>query len=275
MKLCTWNVNSIKARLPNILEWVQANTPDILLLQEIKTINDAFPTLEFEDMGYNCALNGQKTYNGVAILSRYPPEDIITALPGDPEDTQARYIEAVISIPTPEYARPAAYVSATIPERMALRVASIYVPNGQSPDSDKFAYKMRFLERLAIHAKTLLEYDELLILGGDYNIAPADIDVWDAKKLRGSTCFHPDEQRHFRVLEQLGLIDIYRASHPETQAYSWWDYRGGSWEHNHGMRIDHLMASPRTADCIREAGMDDGPRAKSKASDHIPVWCTL
>lgn len=258
-KIATWNVNSIKSRLPHLIEYLRGdNAPDILLLQELKCTNDTFPYMEIEDAGYNIAAHGQKTYNGVAILSRYPIDDVIKELPGETEDDHARYIEAVISL-----------------DKKAIRVASIYVPNGQSPDSDKFQYKMRFFDRLYNHINNLLQYDEALILGGDYNVAPGNIDVYDPKELNGTTCFHIDERRKFHKLLGLGLTDAYRAIHNNKQQFSWWDYRAGCWQGNKGMRIDHLLLSPEAADMLANSDIYMEPRGKEKPSDHTPVWCSL
>ncbi len=258
IKIATWNVNSIKARLPNAIKWLKESQADVVLLQEIKCITDNFPYTEIEELGYNIVAHGQKTYNGVAILSKFPIEDVVKGLAGDESDEQARYIEAVISV-----------------EGSAIRVASIYVPNGSSPDSDKFIYKMKFFDRLRSHAKELLRYDEILILGGDYNVAPTDIDVYDPESLSGSICFHPDEQEKFRSLEYVGLTDAFRAKYPDSVQYSWWDYRGGGWQNNKGMRIDHLMLSPQAADMLVACEVDDNVRGGEKASDHAPVCCTI
>ncbi len=266
LTIATWNVNSIKARMPNVLAWVREAKPDILLLQELKCLEEAFPALEFEDLGYNLAIHGQKTYNGVAILSKFPIEDVAKGLPGDENDQEARYIEAVISLPRP---------TANDKRPAILRIASVYVPNGQSPESEKFQYKLKFLERLREHMKTLLTYDEMLVIGGDYNVAPEDIDVCDPGALRGTVCFHPEEQKRLRSILHLGMTDVWRAAHPNEQGFSWWDYRGGGWERNHGMRIDHLLLSPQAADCVQETGIDAAVRGEAKASDHVPVWCTL
>jgi exodeoxyribonuclease III len=258
MKIATWNVNSIKARLPNALEWLREAKPDVVLLQELKCVNEAFPAMEIEELGYNIALNGQKTYNGVAILSKYPLEDIITTLPGEPEDTQARYIEAVVSV-----------------GKEAVRVVSVYVPNGQDPTSDKFPYKLRFMDRLVSHMETLLSYDEKLVIGGDYNVGHQDIDVFDADKIRGIVCFHPEEQKRFRTMLNLGLTDVWRSLNPSEKRFSWWDYRGGGYSKNEGLRIDYLLLSPQAVDTVRASGMDEDTRTREKASDHIPVWCEL
>ena len=258
IKIATWNVNSIKARLENVLGWLKEAAPDVVLLQETKTIDENFPELEIGDLGYNIAVSGQKTYNGVAILSKFPIDDVSKKLPGDPEDVEARYIEALISV-----------------GENVVRVASVYVPNGQEPGSEKFKYKLKFLERLKKHAEKLLTYDEKLVIGGDYNCAPFDIDVYDAKHLRGTTCFHPDEQTRLRAMLNMGLTDVWRTANPDKMAFSWWDYRGGGFQHNKGMRIDHLLLSPQAADITSDVGMDEKQRGMEKASDHIPVWCEL
>lgn len=256
--IATWNVNSVKSRLQHLMHYLDEAKPDILLLQELKCTEENFPFLEVEDKGYNVAVYGQKTYNGVAILSKYSLEDVQKGIPGY-EDEQARYIEAVVTVGDE-----------------AMRVASVYVPNGQSPDSDKFAYKMHFLERLEAHCKTLLTYEEKLIIGGDYNIAPQMMDVHAPKQLEGSICYHPKERARFRQFEHLGLTDAYRVLYPtESDCFSWWDYRGGAWQQNKGYRIDHLMLSPEAADALQDAGIDKTPRGWEKASDHTPVWAEI
>ncbi len=258
MKIATWNVNSIRQRIAHLLAFLDTQKPDIVLLQETKVENDKFPIMEIEERGYNLALHGQKTFNGVAILSKYPLEDIVTALPGDEADAQARYIEAVVSI-----------------RGSAVRIASVYVPNGQSPDSEKFPYKLRFLERLAAHAQHLLRYQEVLVVGGDYNVAPAAEDVYDPKGQEGTVCFHPEERKRFHALLHLGLYDAWRNLHPQDHAYSWWDYRGGGFVNDKGMRIDHLLLSPEALDCLGDCSMLREERATENPSDHIPVLATL
>ena len=259
IKIASWNVNSAKSRLNHLTSYLKSdNSPEILLLQEIKCTTDKFPYLEIEDLGYNVVAHGQKTYNGVAILSKYPIEDVITDLPGDDSDEQARYIEALISI-----------------DSKALRVASVYVPNGNTVGSDKFNYKLNFLDRLYNHTKTLLSYDEILAIGGDYNIAPKSIDVYDPDKLDGSICYHIEERKKFRALEGLGLTDSYRFFHPDKSQYTWWDYRAGAWQKNKGYRIDHFLISPEALDLCISSDVDLKPRDKEKPSDHTPVWLKL
>jgi exodeoxyribonuclease-3 len=239
VKIASWNVNSIKARLPRVLEWLEQAAPDVALLQEIKTETDAFPFLEIEELGYNLAVSGQKTYNGVAILSKFPLEDVARRLPGDEDDTQARYVEALSAGPAP------------------VRLASIYLPNGNPVDSEKFAYKLDWMERLRAHAAGLLKLEEAFVLGGDYNVAPTDDDVYDPDAWRDDALCRPESRARFRAILNLGLTE------------------GGAWAKDLGLRIDHLLLSPQAADRLTASGIDKGPRAKPKASDHTPVWCEL
>lgn len=258
MKIVTWNVNSVRARLPNVIEWIEETQPDVILLQEIKCQQDAFPYETFEDLGYNIAVHGQKTFNGVAILSKTPLEDITRGLPTFPEDPQARYIEAVVST-----------------KDGAMRVASVYVPNGQAVGSDKFAYKMTFLENLRAHLNELLSYDEAIIIGGDYNIAPTDQDVHDPVAWHNEILCSPQERQKFQTLLNTGYHDGVRLMYDDNNPgpFSWWDYRSGAWQRNNGLRIDHLLLSSQAVDKLKGAGVDAPTRAKEKASDHAPVWC--
>lgn len=256
--IATFNVNSVKARLQNLLAWLDAAQPSIVLLQELKCVDEAFPAMEIEERGYNIAVHGQKTYNGVAILSKFPLDDITRGLAGDPADEQARYIEAVASIPGG-----------------ALRVASAYVPNGQAVDSDKFPYKLNFYARLRAHWAERLTYNEIAVLGGDFNVAPAPIDVYDPVALDGSVCYHPLERERLNALMHLGFTDAFRTLHPQKQQFSWWDYRANGYERGHGLRIDHLLLSPIAADTLTACIIDEDPRTKDKPSDHAPVICTL
>ena len=253
MKIITWNVNSIGARLQHLLAYLKDQAPDIALLQETKTVNENFPRMEIEDLGYNIAIHGQKSYNGVAILSKYPIEDIMTTLPGDANDIEARYIEAVVK---------------------DFRLASVYVPNGMEVGHDKFRYKLKFLERLRDHAQTLLQYNEKLVLGGDYNVAPQAIDTYDPSN-DGAICYHPAERSRFHAIEYLGLTDAFRAANPEKQKFSWWDYRAGAFQQNKGLRIDHLLLSAEAADSLKSCDIDTTLRVLDKPSDHTPVWCEI
>lgn len=256
--IATFNINSIKARLPNLLAWLDANPIDILLLQELKCVDEAFPAMELEDKGYNLAIHGQKTYNGVAICSKFPLEDVVRGLPDGDGDEQARYIEAVANIPGG-----------------VLRVASAYVPNGQDVASDKFPYKLKFFERLRQHWESVLPYNEPAVLGGDFNCAPAPIDVHDPALLDGTVCYHPAERERLRALMHLGLYDAYRLKHPQAKQFSWWDYRAGGYERGHGLRIDHLLLSAMAADKLVDCVIDEVPRQAERPSDHAPVIATL
>jgi exodeoxyribonuclease III len=258
ISIATFNVNSVKARLPNLLAWLDASRTDIVLLQELKCVDDAFPAMEIEERGYNIAIHGQKTYNGVAILSKFPLDDVVRGLGGDDADEQARYIEAVVSV-----------------QGGALRVASVYVPNGQDVTSDKFPYKLKFLERLRAHWAQRLTYHEVAVLGGDFNVAPAPMDVYDAAALDGSVCYHPAERERLRALMHLGFYDAFRVAHPTKQQFSWWDYRGNGYERGQGLRIDHLLLSPMAADKLVGCEIDEAPRREEKPSDHAPVVCRL
>jgi exodeoxyribonuclease-3 len=251
--IATWNVNSVKARLSHLLEWLREAKPEVVLLQETKCVDNDFPRLELESLGWHLALRGQKSYNGVAILSRHAIVDIVASLAGD--GGESRYIEAKLN--------------------NGLRVASIYVPMGQSTESDRFPFKLAFLDAVHRRATALLAGDEAIVLGGDYNVAPEEGDVFDVSAMEGQVLFHPEERRRYRKLQFLGLTDAYRALNPLPHRYSWWDYRGGAWQRDLGLRIDHLLLSPQAADRLEASGIDKTPRGWEKASDHTPVWCRL
>ena len=255
MKVATWNVNSIRARLPVAVDWVDQAKPDVILLQETKVLPEQFPAEPFEERGYNLAVQGEAGgRNGVAILAKSPLEDVLDHLPGEPDDNEARYIEALVR---------------------GVRVASVYVPNGTTVGSERFAYKLDFLDRLREHAAARLEDEECLIIGGDYNVAPAPLDVFDPNALEGTICYHPDERARLRALLYLGLYDAYRIIEPRTTAYTWWHYQGRSWKANQGLRIDHLLLSPQAVDQLETCAIDREVRAAKATSDHAPVWCTL
>ena len=255
MKIATFNVNSVKARLPRVIEWLIEAAPDVALLQEIKTQTKAFPYLEIEALGYNTAILGQKSYNGVAILSKRPIEDVQEGLPGDPSDDQARYLEATVD---------------------GLRVASIYLPNGNPVESDKYPYKLAWMERLIAHvSETLLPSEQPFALGGDYNVIPADGDVYDPAGWADDALCRPDTRANFRALLHLGLTEAWRALHGEIGEYSFWDYQRGRWPRDEGLRIDHFLLSPHAADRLVACEIDCTPRGKEKASDHTPVWCEI
>ena len=254
MRIATWNVNSIKARLPRVLEWLEEAGPDVVLLQELKVIDEAFPGEPIEDLGYNIATHGQKTYNGVAILSKHPIEDVRRGLPGDDADEQARYIEATVA---------------------SVRVASIYLPNGNPVDTEKFPYKLSWMQRLIDHVGSQLELEEALVLGGDYNVCPEDLDCHNPQGFANDALCRPESRALFRTLMYLGLTEAYRALRPGVQAYSYWDYSAGAWQKDNGLRIDHLLLSAQAADRLRDVDIDKSPRGKERPSDHTPVWVEL
>ncbi len=254
MKIATWNVNSIGARLPTVLGWLTDAAPDVACLQEIKCVTEAFPTDAVEELGYTCAVHGQKSYNGVAILSKAPMTDVRRGLPGDEDDDQARYIEAVIETPAG-----------------AMRVASIYLPNGNPIDSPKFAYKLRWLDRLRAHAATLSLLEEPLVLAGDYNVIPRDVDVHDPAAWAEDALLQPQSRAGLRALTWLGLTDAYEAVDGRAHQYTFWDYQGGAWPKDHGVRIDHLLLSAQAADRLDSVEIHRSARAMDKPSDHAPV----
>ncbi|WP_042703381.1 exodeoxyribonuclease III [Azospirillum sp. B506] len=254
MKIATWNVNSAKARLPLITNWLRTASPDVVLFQEIKCETAAFPTAAFEELGYHVNAVGQKAYNGVALLSKAPAEKMLTRLPGEPEDEQARYVEATVS---------------------GVRIASLYLPNGNPAPGEKFAYKLRWMDRLYDHASSLLAQEIPVVLGGDYNIIPEARDVFSPQAFAGDALFRPESRAKFRALLNLGLTEAYRALHDDDRAYTFWDYQAGSWPRDNGLRIDHFLLSPQAADRLAGCTIDRGPRGLEKASDHTPVILEL
>ncbi len=258
MKIATWNVNGIKARIEQVKSWLAASSVEIVCLQEIKSVDQGFPSEEIEALGYNVATNGQKGFNGVALLSRLPLEDVSRGLPGDLADTQARYIEAVVSLPA-----------------ASLRVASIYLPNGNPVGTEKFAYKCRWMDRLIAHASELLQQEAPLALAGDFNIIPDPIDAREPQAWIDDALFQPESRAAWRRCLALGLTDALRACEPGAGVYSFWDYQAGAWQKDRGIRIDHLLLSPQAADHLIAAGVDRGPRGGEKPSDHTPVWAEL
>lgn len=257
MKIATWNVNSIKARLPTVLEVLKSIDCDVLCLQEIKCETDGFPYMEIEELGYNCAVHGQKSYNGVALLSKHPLEDVQKGLPGNEEDDQARYIEALVMSETP------------------VRVGGIYLPNGNPAPGDKFAYKLGWMAHLLAHAENLLKQEEAFVLAGDYNIIPRDVDCWDISVWRDDALARPDARAAFQKLKWLGLTEAFEATDGRAHEYSFWDYQGGAWPKGHGIRIDHLLLSPQAADRLEGVEIYKKARAMDKPSDHVPVIATL
>jgi exodeoxyribonuclease-3 len=254
MRIATWNVNGIKARLDNLLAWLAAEAPDVCCLQEVKSADAEFPAQPLEDAGYNVAVYGQKGFNGDANLSKFPLDEVIRGLPGEAGDDQARYLEAVVSA-----------------GGRAVRVASIYLPNGNPPDSDKFPYKLAWMDRLIAHTRRLLALEEPFFLCGDYNAIPEPRDARRPEDWVKDALFLPATREKFHTLLHLGLTDAVRQSLPGDGVYTFWDYQAGAWQKDNGIRIDHILMSPQAADLFRSARIDRHVRAWEKPSDHVPV----
>ena len=258
MRIATWNVNSIKQRLNSALTWLGERKPDIVCLQETKCVDDAFPREAFESLGYNLAVHGQKTFNGVALLSKFPFDDVTNGLPGDHTDDHARFIEAVVST-----------------ANGALRVATIYLPNGNPPDTEKYSYKLGWMKRLSAYARERLSLGEPLILAGDFNVIPEAADARNPQAWLSDALFLPQTRSQFRELMNFGLTDAVRATSDDPGLYTFWDYQAGSWQKNNGIRIDHMLLSPEAADRLTDVGIDRHVRTWEKPSDHVPVWLDL
>ena len=252
MKIASFNVNSIRARLPNITDWLAAFSPDVVCLQEIKAQDEQFPITEIEAAGYHAAVVGQKSYNGVAILSRTPITTRLRALPGDTEDEQARYVE--------------------VETEAGFIVGGLYLPNGNPVPGPKFDYKLAWMDRLIDHAQALLRTEQPFVLCGDYNVIPTGADVYDPRAMAGDALGRPESKDRFYRLLNLGLTDSFRVFDPRPGQFSYWDYQRGAYDKDHGWRIDFILASPQAADRLTGAGIDRSPRAQEKASDHTPVW---
>jgi len=258
MRVATWNVNSVKQRLDNLLAWLSERQPDIVCLQETKCIDDAFPREPIESLGYNVAVHGQKAFNGVAILSKFPFEEVTPRLPGDQRDDHARFLEAVISV-----------------AGGVLRMASIYLPNGNPPEGEKYAYKMDWMDRLIHYVNDRLAQEEPLVLAGDYNVIPSALDARNPGAWAADALFLPRTREKFRTLGALGLTDAVRAGSDSGGLYTFWDYQAGAWQKNNGIRIDHILLSPQAADRLVKVDIDRHVRAWEKPSDHVPVVADL
>lgn len=258
MKIASFNINGIKARAQALPDWLDEATPDVVLLQEIKSIDDAFPRELFEDRGYRVETHGQKSFNGVAILSRLPLEDVSRGLPGDDSDEQARYIEATVT-----------------GDHMALRVCGLYLPNGNPTPGPKYDYKLAWMQRLHARAQTLLSAETPFLMAGDYNIIPQDEDAKRPEIWQQDALARPESRQAFREIVNLGLTDAFRAQVPGPGHYSFWDYQAGAWNKDDGIRIDHILLCPYAADRLRAVGIDKEIRAREKPSDHVPVWAEL
>lgn len=253
MRIATWNINGIKARLPVLMQWLEQQKPDVVCLQEIKTLDDAFPRAEIEALGYNVETHGQKSWNGVAILSRVPFDEVHRGLPGDDADEQSRLIEGVFSV-----------------EGGVVRVCNIYLPNGNPVDTEKFPYKLGWMERLISFAEQRLALEEPFILLGDFNLIPTRLDVHDPEAWWGDALYRPESLEKFRALSHLGLTDAVR-SVSDKPCYTFWDFQAGAWRRDAGIRIDHLMLSPQAADRLDGVTIHRDVRGWDKPSDHVPV----
>ncbi len=257
MRIATWNVNSVNARLETVVRWFEEAKPDVACLQEIKCVDEKFPTEAFERLGYNVAVHGQKSYNGVALLSKTPLEDVRKGLPGDDSDEQARYIEAVISGPEP------------------VRVGCLYLPNGNPVETEKFGYKLAWMARLNARARELLALEEAFVLTGDYNVIPEPRDAEFPNNWVGDALFQPESRAAFRALKNLGLTEAYLQADGAPGAYTFWDYQAGAWQRNNGIRIDHALLSPQAADRLTGVSIHRDVRAWEKPSDHVPLVVEL
>lgn len=255
MKIASFNINGIKARLPALLDWLDEAQPDIALLQEIKSVDEGFPHEPFEERGYNVATHGQKGFNGVAILSKHPLEDVSRGLPGDDSDEQARWIEATV-----------------VGDIAAMRVCGLYLPNGNPAPGPKYDYKLGWMRRLEARARDLLDSEEPFLLAGDYNVIPQDEDAKRPEAWREDALALPDSRAAFRRLVNLGLTEAFRARVQGPGHYTFWDYQAGAWNRDDGIRIDHFLLSPQAADMMTDCGIDKEIRAREKPSDHVPIW---
>ena len=258
MKIATFNINGIKARLPALTDWLTEAQPDVALLQEIKSVDEAFPRDHFEDMGYRVETHGQKGFNGVAILSKLPLEDVTRGLPGDEDDDQARWIEATV-----------------IGDRGALRVCGLYLPNGNPAPGPKYDYKLAWMARLEARARALLDAEMPALMAGDYNVIPQPEDAARPQAWEKDALFLPRTRAAFRRVLNLGFTEAFRARTQAPGHYSFWDYQAGAWERNNGIRIDHFLLTPACADLLTDCWIESALRGREKPSDHVPVWVAL
>ncbi len=257
MKIATFNINGIKARAEALPAWLDQAQPDVVLLQEVKSVDDGFPRELFEDRGYAVETHGQKGFNGVAILSKLALEDVKRGLPGDETDLQARWIEA------------------TVIGKVGLRLCGLYLPNGNPAPGPKYDYKLAWMERMRTRAAELLASEMPVVMAGDYNIIPQREDAAKPDAWTGDALFLPESRAAYRRLQNLGFTEAFRTREPRPGHYSFWDYQAGAWERNNGIRIDHLLLSPQAADLLRDCGIDKAVRGADKPSDHVPVWVAL
>lgn len=258
MKIYTFNINGIKARFETFTQWLEEVKPDVAVLQEIKSVDENFPRAHFEDMGYRVETHGQKGFNGVAIFSRLPLEDVVRGLPGDDEDLQSRWIEATV-----------------IGDKGAVRLCGLYLPNGNPAPGPKYDYKLAWMARLETHARSLLATEMPVVMAGDYNVIPQREDAAKPDAWAEDALFLPQTRAAFRRILNLGFADAFRLRVQGGGHYSFWDYQAVAWEKNNGIRIDHLLLSPQAADKLLDVGIQRDERAKDKPSDHVPAWIEL
>jgi exodeoxyribonuclease III len=255
MRIATFNVNGIVGRLPRLLEWLEKESPDAVCLQELKTQDNSFPVAEIRAAGYGAIWQGQRSWNGVAILAKgTEPVEIRRGLPGDPQDTHSRYIEAAVN---------------------GIVVACLYLPNGNPWPGDKFDYKLAWFERLIKHARKLFDSGQPVVLAGDYNVVPTDFDIYNPKSWRKDALLQPESRECYARLLAQGWVDALRELHPDEQVFTFWDYFRNHWERNGGLRIDHLLLNRELAPRLKDANVDRWVRGQPKASDHAPVWIDL
>ncbi len=258
LRIATYNINGVRARMPRLLEWLDETRPAIACLQEIKCVDEAFPREPLEALGYNVAVHGQKGFNGVALLSPHPVEITARSLPDPADDEPARYIEGKVQTP-----------------QGPLTVGGLYLPNGNPIGTEKFAYKIAWMDRMARRARELLEREEMFVLGGDYNVCPTDVDVFSPSAFANDALCQPQSRQALRTLLNFGLTDAVRVFHADGPQYTFWDYQAGAWQKDNGLRIDHLLLSPQAADRLVAVGIDKDQRGRPDPSDHVPVWCEL
>ena len=257
MKLATFNINGIKARIEALPAWLAEAAPDVVCLQEIKSVDEAFPREMFEGLGYRVETHGQKGFNGVAILSKLPLSDVRRGLPGDDGDEQARWIEAVVDAGRP------------------VRVCGLYLPNGNPAPGPKYDYKLAWMARMEVRVREMLAAEEAFVCLGDYNVIPQAVDAAKPEVWVADALFLPETRAAFRRLANLGLTDAVRVRDPSPGVYTFWDYQAVAWEQNNGIRIDHVMCSPQVADRLEGMGIDKEVRGREKPSDHVPVWVKI
>jgi exodeoxyribonuclease-3 len=257
MKLATFNINGIKARIDALPLWLGTAKPDVVCLQEIKSIDEGFPRDLFETLGYRVETHGQKGFNGVAILSKLPLEDVTRGLPGDPSDEQSRWIEATVMGTRP------------------VRLCGLYLPNGNPAPGPKFDYKLAWMDRMLARTQALLALEEPVVFAGDYNVIPQAEDAAKPENWVTDALFLPESRAAFRRLVNLGLTDAFRVMEPAPGHYTFWDYQASAWERNNGIRIDHLLLSPQAADLLLDCQIDKAVRGGEKPSDHVPIWIEL